>query len=65
VKTKSKYTPFDPINCLTDEECIEEYILALREEGASEELRENAYLDIERARIVYGIPKREPERAAV
>ena len=65
MKTKSKFTPFDPINCLTDEECIEEYIIALREEGASEALMEKAYRDIERARIVYGIPKPEPELVAV
>jgi DNA-binding phage protein len=63
LKTKSKYTPFDPVDYLTDEECFELYIRAHIEEGADEEEIQDAYLDIERARIVHGIPK--PELAAV
>jgi hypothetical protein len=65
LKTKSKYKPFDPIDCLTDEECCEEYIIALREYGADEEEIQGAYLEIERARIIHGFSKREPELAAV
>jgi DNA-binding phage protein len=63
LKTKSKFTPFDPVDYLTDEECCEEYIIALREYGADEEEIQDAYLDIERARIVHGFSK--PEAVAV
>jgi len=56
---------FDPVDYLKSEVAFEEYIIALREEGASEALMEEAYRDIERARIVYGIPKPEPELVAV
>ena len=65
MKTKSKYKPFDPVDCLTDEECCEEYIIALREDNVPEWLIEKAYRDIERARIVHGFAKPEPELAAV
>jgi DNA-binding phage protein len=57
VKKKSKYEPFDPADYLTSEEAFEECIIALREDGATEELIEDAYRDIERARIIHGIPK--------
>jgi DNA-binding phage protein len=56
---------FDPVDYLRSEVAFEEYIITLREEGASEALMEEAYRDIERARIVYGIPKPEPELVAV
>jgi len=65
VKTKSKYEPFDPVDYLETEEACEEYIIALREYGADEEEIQGAYLDIERARIVHGFAKPEPELAAV
>jgi len=63
LKTKTKYEPFDPVDYLETEEACEEYIIALREYGTDEEEIQDAYLDIERARIVHGIPK--PELAAV
>ena len=59
MQKKIKLTPFDPVDFLTSEIAIEEYILAMHEEGASERLLEKAYRDIERARIVHGIPKRD------
>ena len=54
---------FDPVDYLIDEECCEEYIIALREDNVPEWLIEKAYRDIERARVVHGIPK--PEAVAV
>jgi DNA-binding phage protein len=64
VTEKSKYRPFDPVNYLTCEEAFEECIIALREDGAPEELIQSAYRDIERARIVHGIPKPDTITAA-
>jgi len=56
---------FDPVDYLTDEECCQEYIIAMREDNAPEWLIEKAYRDIERARVVYGFTKPEPQLAAV
>ena len=64
MKKKSKLKKFDPVDFLTDEESLEEYIIALIEEGASEALMQSAYKDVERARVVHGIPKPETPAAA-
>jgi len=53
---KSKYEKFDPVDWLTSEVACEVYITALREDGASDDLMEEAYQDVERARIVHNIP---------
>jgi DNA-binding phage protein len=52
----SKYRKFDVVDFLTSEEDFELFVAALRVDGASEELIESAYRDIERARIVHNIP---------
>jgi DNA-binding phage protein len=59
VKRASKYKVFDPVDYLRSEAAFEEYIIVLREDGASEELIESAYKDIERARKVHGIRNSE------
>jgi len=61
---RNNYEPFDPVDYLTGEAAFEEYIFALREDGAPEELIEDARRDIERARIVNGIPKPETPKIA-
>jgi len=56
VEQENKYEKFDVVDYLTDEECFREYIIAHIEDGATEEEIEDAYRDIERARIVHNIP---------
>jgi len=55
---ESRYEKFDVVDYLTCEECFREYIAAHVEDGATEEEIEDAYRDIERARIVHNIPER-------
>ena len=55
-----KYQKFDVVDFLRGEEAFEEYIIAHIEDGATEEELASAYRDIERARIVHGIPATEP-----
>ena len=61
---KRKYRLFDPVNYLKSEEAFTEYIIALREDNVPEELIQSAYRDIERARVVHGIPKPDTATAA-
>jgi len=63
VEQKSKYVKFDPVDFLKSERAFEVYINALRADGASEELMEEAYGDVERARIIHNIPAPEPTLA--
>ena len=64
VKKKTKYTKFDPVDELRSERAFEVYIQALIEDGASEKLMQSAYRDVERARVVHGIPKPEAPTSA-
>jgi len=64
VKEKTKYTKFDPVDELRSERAFEVYIQALIEDGASDKLMQSAYKDVERARVVHGIPKPETLTAA-
>jgi len=51
-----KYQKFDVVDFLTSERIFEEFITALREDGADEDELAKAYREIERARIVHNIP---------
>ena len=64
MKKKTEYKEFDPVDELRSEVAFEEYILALREADVPEWLIQSAYRDIERARIVHGIPKPATATAA-
>ena len=57
MKKKIKFTKFDPVDELRSERAFEVYITALRDDGAPEWLIEDARKDVERARVVHGIPK--------
>jgi DNA-binding phage protein len=54
---ESRYEKFDVVDYLTCEEAFREYIIAHIEDGADEDEVEDAYRDIERARIVHNIPE--------
>ena len=64
MKKKTEYKEFDPVDELRSEVAFEEYILALRDADVPEWLIQSAYRDIERARVVHGIPKPDTATAA-
>ena len=59
----SDYKTFDVVDFLTCEEDFAEYVVAMREEGGTEDDIERACRDIERARIVHNIPEPKAEVA--